>query len=105
MQSYAGTMEFGITACRRVLSQAEAHELIELLRAGLKEIEALEPVAVAVDAIEAPPRRAAESKPVKAARAPARKVRTAAKPVAKPASKTIAKPAAKPRPRQRAASV
>lgn len=63
VQSYAGTMEFGITACRRVLSQAEAHELIGLLKEGLREIEALEPVA-AVEAVESPAAKApARAKP------------------------------------------
>ena len=44
VQSYDGRMEFGITACRRVLSQAESHELIEHLQSALREIQALEPV-------------------------------------------------------------
>jgi len=109
VQSYAGTMEFGITACRRVLSQTEAHELIELLQTGLKEIEALEPVAAVAGVAEAAVAKAPESKPTKptrapAARAPARKVRAAAKSVAKPAAKTVAKLAPKPRARQRATS-
>ncbi len=119
VQSYAGTMEFGITACRRVLSQAEAHELIELLKVGLKEIEALEPVAPAADTEAAAP--APEVIAAKPARAPARKARAAAKPAAQPiakpvakpiakraaraTAKAVAKPAAKPRARQRATSV
>jgi diacylglycerol O-acyltransferase / wax synthase len=41
VQSYAGLLEFGLTACRRVLSQEESHELIEHLKAALHEIEAL----------------------------------------------------------------
>jgi hypothetical protein len=41
VQSYAGKMDWGITACRRALSQAEAGELIDNLRLALKEIEAL----------------------------------------------------------------
>jgi WS/DGAT/MGAT family acyltransferase len=44
VQSYAGLMEFGLTACRRTLSQEESHELIEHLRAALAEIRALESV-------------------------------------------------------------
>jgi len=47
VQSYAGKMEFGITVCRRVMTQAEAHELIGYLRDALREIEALAPVAAA----------------------------------------------------------
>ena len=82
VQSYAGTMEFGITACRRVLSQAEAHELIELLRIGLKEIEALDPVVAADPELVPPPK--AEPKPPARRRAPAaiarpRKVRAGAR--------------------------
>ncbi len=36
VQSYAGSLEFGLTACRRVLSQDESHELVEHLRAALQ---------------------------------------------------------------------
>ena len=43
VQSYAGQLEFGLTACRRVLSQAESHELVGYLMAALHEIEALAP--------------------------------------------------------------
>lgn len=43
VQSYDGQMEFGITACRRVLSQAESQELAEHLQSALREIQALEP--------------------------------------------------------------
>jgi len=41
VQSYAGLLDLGITACRRVLSQDESHELIAHLRTALREIEAL----------------------------------------------------------------
>ncbi|MBR1142554.1 hypothetical protein [Bradyrhizobium sp. AUGA SZCCT0431] len=37
-------LESSITACRRVLSQEEPNELVEHLRAALREIEALPPV-------------------------------------------------------------
>ena len=46
VQSYAGEMEFGITACRRVLSQPEVHELTQHLLASLRELRRLAPVAV-----------------------------------------------------------
>ncbi len=46
VQSYAGEMEFGITACRRVLSQPEVRELTEHLLATLRELQRLAPVAV-----------------------------------------------------------
>jgi diacylglycerol O-acyltransferase len=64
MQSYAGQLEFGITACRRALSQAESHELIANLRAALSEIEGFESVgesAVATPAAD-PPAAPAEKK-------------------------------------------
>jgi hypothetical protein len=44
VQSYAGLLEFGLTACRRVLSQDESYELIDHLRTALREIQALPPV-------------------------------------------------------------
>ena len=77
VQSYAGAMEFGITACRRVLSQADAHELIELLQVALREIEALEtvepaePEAVAPEAAAKPATAPAAKKRARRA-APAR---------------------------------
>ena len=41
-ESYAGkVLEFGITCCRRVLSQAESHELIEVVNATDEEAELL----------------------------------------------------------------
>ena len=46
VQSYAGEMEFGITACRRVLSQPEVHELTQHLLTSLRELQRLAPVAV-----------------------------------------------------------
>ncbi|MFL6661968.1 MAG: WS/DGAT domain-containing protein, partial [Rhizobacter sp.] len=56
VQSYAGEMEFGITACRRVLSQPEVHELKEHLMASLRELQRLAPVAVQETTLPAPPR-------------------------------------------------
>ena len=41
VQSYAGQLDFGLTACRRVISQEESYELIEHLRAALRKIERL----------------------------------------------------------------
>jgi hypothetical protein len=49
VQSYAGLLEFGLTACRRILSQDESYELIDHLRAALREIQALP----SVDAVAA----------------------------------------------------
>jgi hypothetical protein len=41
VQSYAGSLEFGLTACRRILSQDESYELVENLRTALRELGAL----------------------------------------------------------------
>jgi diacylglycerol O-acyltransferase / wax synthase len=49
VHSYAGLLEFGLTACRRILSQEESYEMIEHLHAALGQIEALPSVdAVAI---------------------------------------------------------
>ena len=48
VQSYAGLLDFGLTACRRVLSQEESYEMIEHLKAALREIETLPSVGEAV---------------------------------------------------------
>jgi hypothetical protein len=50
VQSYAGSLEFGLTACRRILSQDESYELIGHLQTALREIQALP----SVDATAAP---------------------------------------------------
>jgi hypothetical protein len=50
VHSYVGLPEFGLTACRRILSQDESYELIEHLHAGLHEIEALPSVGEAASA-------------------------------------------------------
>jgi diacylglycerol O-acyltransferase / wax synthase len=54
VQSYAGEMEFGITACRRVLSQPEVHELAQHLLTSLRELQRLAPLAVQETKIESP---------------------------------------------------
>ena len=77
VQSYAGEMEFGITACHRVLSQPEVHEITQHLLSSLRELQRLVPAAAAetVAAPAAVPVRAA--KPV-AAKAPAKRRRATA---------------------------
>jgi len=77
VQSYAGEMEFGITACRRMLSQPEVHELAQHLLASLRELRHLAPVAV--EETKLPVLTAAA--PVRVAR-PVAKKRTATKRVA-----------------------
>jgi WS/DGAT/MGAT family acyltransferase len=63
VQSYAGSLEFGLTACQRVLSQEESYELIGYLKDALKEIAALPAVEQAAAATTAPaePRRIADA--------------------------------------------
>jgi diacylglycerol O-acyltransferase / wax synthase len=84
VQSYAGKMELGVTACRRVMTQAEAQELVGYLQTALAEIRALpdaqtvavEPAAVASTAAVPP---AAAAKPATRKR-PALKVVKSAPP-------------------------
>src|SRR6516164_40950 len=52
VQSYAGSLEFGLTACRRILSQDESDELVEHLRTALRELEALPTVDAATNGEE-----------------------------------------------------
>ena len=52
VQSYAGSLEFGLTACRRVLSQDESYELVEHLRTALRELESLPTVDAATNGEE-----------------------------------------------------
>lgn len=109
VQSYAGQMEFGITACRRVLSQAESHELIEHLHATLREIQALESVAAAdsvapvAAAATVPKARVSVAPAARPARVPAARHRVAAVPTDKSdrtRSPAVKKRAAKRGPRQ-----
>jgi diacylglycerol O-acyltransferase len=68
VQSYAGSLDFGITACRRILSQEESYELLEHARAVLREIERLPSVGEDTAADAAQP----QAKPAKgAAKSPA----------------------------------
>jgi diacylglycerol O-acyltransferase / wax synthase len=53
VQSYAGLLEFGLTACRRILSQDESYELISHLRSALREIQALPSIDIATSATPA----------------------------------------------------
>ena len=63
VQSYAGSLEFGLTACRRALSQEESYELVGYLKDALQEIEALPPVEQEAAApVPAAPRRMAAAK-------------------------------------------
>lgn len=58
--SYAGLLEFGLTACRRVVSQDESYEMNQYLRDALREIEALPSVKTVT--VELNARGAAQSK-------------------------------------------
>jgi diacylglycerol O-acyltransferase len=59
VQSYGGEMEFGITACRRVLSHAEVQELAQHLLASLRELQRLAPVEVQEATVPAAKQRVA----------------------------------------------
>ncbi|OUM02598.1 WS/DGAT/MGAT family O-acyltransferase [Variovorax sp. JS1663] len=76
VQSYAGSLDFGLTACRRILSQEESYELIGHLRAALEEIRQLPGVG---DAAAESPQPAPAAAPVQApaAKTPRRKARPA----------------------------
>ena len=100
VQSYAGLLEFGITACRRALSQDESHELLGHMRATLEEIRAFDSVAEAAPAAAAAAAAAPAqpTRPVRkraAPRAPAAAQRAKPQPVKKVA-RASAKVAARP---------
>jgi WS/DGAT/MGAT family acyltransferase len=72
VQSYAGSLEFALTACRRVLSREESYEIVGYLRDALEEIRRLPSVDQGADAAPAPlpappaPAKAAKKKTPKA---------------------------------------
>ena len=70
VQSYAGALEFGITACRRALSQDESSELLGYLREALAEIQQLPSVDSAPEAALAPAQPAAAPAPARKKPAP-----------------------------------
>ena len=90
VQSYAGQLDFGITACRRILSQEESYELMGYLRDALRKIEKLPSIA------DAPaPEAKAEATSTAVVAAP--KKRVPAKKAAGGAVEAAPKPAAKRR--------
>ncbi len=92
VQSYAGKLDFGITACRRILSQEESYELIGHLRAALELIKALP----SVEQQQEQEQPAKEEQAPKAARKAVAKTVTKATPPQPPARKAA--------PRKRAAA-
>jgi diacylglycerol O-acyltransferase / wax synthase len=46
VQSYAGSMDFGLTACRRAMPQSELYALVKDMKAAYAELEALPPSAL-----------------------------------------------------------
>ena len=89
VQSYAGSLDFGLTACRRILSQEESYELIGHLRAALRQIERLPSIEAAAKPAVAKEAEA-EVVPAKApcrAKAPAASKPRAVAATAAPASK------------------
>ncbi len=65
VQSYAGSLDFGLTACRRVLSQEESYELIGHMRAALEEIQRLPLANERADAVPAAKEDAAVAAPAR----------------------------------------
>ncbi|MEP7301571.1 MAG: wax ester/triacylglycerol synthase family O-acyltransferase [Caldimonas sp.] len=80
VQSYAGSLDFGLTACRRVLSQEESYELVRYLRDALQEIERLPSVGASATPKPAPVE--AVAKPA----APTKRKPTARRTTARPAA-------------------
>jgi diacylglycerol O-acyltransferase len=101
VQSYAGSLEFGLTACRRILSQEESYELIGHLSRALEEIRKL-PSGVG-DSVAAAPAAAAVEAPVQVAAAAAAKKKVPAKARARAPAKASAKAPAKARAKPRVA--
>ena len=102
VHSYDGWLEFGITACRRNLSQAESYELIDHLKQSLRDIERLPSAdGAANDAEVAPIQTQASVVPAAAKKTAAKKARTSA-PRKKPAAAKSAA-ASKPAPAKKAA--
>lgn len=66
VHSYAGSMDFGLIACRRVLSQEESGELARLLEEALEAIEALPAQVVDEDKAAEKPASKPADKPPKA---------------------------------------
>jgi WS/DGAT/MGAT family acyltransferase len=50
VQSYAGSMDFGLTACRRAMPQSELYALVKDMKAAYAELEALPPSALGATA-------------------------------------------------------
>ncbi|GER17968.1 wax ester/triacylglycerol synthase family O-acyltransferase [Variovorax boronicumulans] len=89
VQSYAGSLDFGLTACRRILSQEESYELIGHLRAALRQIERLPSVESAAkpEIAKEVPAEAVPAKALRRAKAPAAAKPRVAATAAAPASK------------------
>jgi len=66
VHSYAGSLEFGLTACRRVVSQDESYELVRDLRDALEAIRKLPSIEEPAEA-EAPVRAAKSKRSVRPA--------------------------------------
>ncbi|GAA5233651.1 wax ester/triacylglycerol synthase family O-acyltransferase [Verticiella sediminum] len=91
VQSYDGSLDFGFTACRRILSEEESYELIGYMHAALEELRALPSVTAVVPAVAAASEAPAQARARKAA--PAKKSARKAAPAKKSARKRSAAPA------------
>ncbi|MBS0316452.1 MAG: wax ester/triacylglycerol synthase family O-acyltransferase [Proteobacteria bacterium] len=106
VQSYAGLLEFGITACRRALSQDESHELLGHMRATLEEIRGFDSVAeaapAAAAAAPAQPTPAARKRATPRAPAAARRAKPSPAKASRASAKTTARPTRRAAPTARA---
>jgi WS/DGAT/MGAT family acyltransferase len=116
VQSYAGALDFGITACRRVLSQEESYDLIDHLKAALEQIKKLPSHEESADSGDAEKAQKAEkvqkadkAKAEEKTATPARKrtpaAKAAAPSTAKRAVKKTTRPAASPAAARKKAAV
>lgn len=80
VQSYAGQLDFGFIACRRILSQEESYELVAHMRSALEEIQRLPSVVDASASTTAPAVGITNSSNRRTGAAPAKVAATARKP-------------------------
>jgi WS/DGAT/MGAT family acyltransferase len=101
VQSYAGSLEWGLTACRRMLSQEESYEMVRYLGDALQQIRKLPSVVASAPAAAEPAAAAEAAKPARAkapraARASAGAARKAPRRAAAPSTAAPATAAATP---------
>lgn len=103
VQSYDGRLEFGLTACRRVLSQEESYELCDRMLKALGDIKSLPGINEETDKAASQP-EAAKSKPAPKAKPATKTASRAAPKSTTPKATTPKSTAAKPTPESGATS-